>query len=110
MDNPDGGREVGTVGGSAALVTPSSSSSAKPTPYSTPNPGDGAARWMEAVLATERSDEYARECERGCGCVSAYRSVSGSGVRVSVSRDEIMLDSTVGLAALLLTRLGMGRR
>lgn len=61
LDRPDGGLDVGIVGGSAAPLTPSSSSSSRLFPYSTPKPGDDVLRWMDALLATEFLVESGRD-------------------------------------------------
>jgi hypothetical protein len=94
-------REVGTVGGSAAPVRPSTSSSSRPTPYSTPNPGDGFCLRMDVELATEVDWKERRLL------VSETRSGGGGfgDASASVSRELMMEERTAGLAGLDLMRL-----
>lgn len=115
FDRPDGGLDVGMVGGSAAPLTPSSSSSSRLFPYSTPKPGDDVLRWMEALLATEFLVDSVRDTRLALSENWSLRSTSGSGVRVSRASESRMEEMTCGLAALALTRLaerllGGGRR
>jgi hypothetical protein len=60
LDSPEARRDVGTVGDNAASLNPSSSSTSKPRPYSTPNPGDEETRRTDVLLDNESSDDQSR--------------------------------------------------